>query len=469
VQPTRHSQLRDTKADAPPPRRSVQTKCLVYDRAMWRAWFFAALAACISAPRLAAVITEPPGANCEHGGVAIITGADDDGDATLDPDEIDATDYVCTGDDGTAGHQVLADTQPEAAGANCPLGGTRIRTGIDADDDGILADAEVVHVVFVCNPSSGTATVGRTRYEPPGPNCALGGVAIESGLDIDADGTLDDLELASTNYVCNATVPSFEVINGNFVLATSFDAAMLAPTRRITGSLTIQPITGLDPVVVPALEQLDRELVVASSNFTRLELPAVQSVRGIVTRAVPLFDTLVMPALAAVETLDMSAPRLPLCQVTDILAHTSYTGAIPALEPCVAVDRCRLVLPVDGIVAAGTQVETSGRLRVLGRTDLTPGIDALVVVRAAAGVGAPGTDPATHPSWRFTTTPPRADWNDAPAPGFDEFATTLAPAPGMYDVATRFSGDGGRTFMYCDRNGSEDGYQPAHAGHLEVQ
>ena len=39
--------------------------------------------------------------------------------------------------------------------------------------------------------------------EPPGPNCAYGGMAIHSGMDSNENGKLDESEIESTAYVCN--------------------------------------------------------------------------------------------------------------------------------------------------------------------------------------------------------------------------------------------------------------------------
>ncbi|MDZ7896237.1 MAG: hypothetical protein U5M50_15490, partial [Sphingobium sp.] len=57
-------------------------------------------------------------------------------------------------------------------------------------------------------------------------------------------------------------------------------------------------------------------------------------------------------------------------------------------------------------------------------------------------------------------------WIDTDEPGNDSYQGTLdVPAPGSYDLAYRFSRDGGSTWLYCDRDagegsdGSENGYQ----------
>ena len=59
------------------------------------------------------------------------------------------------------------------------------------------------------------------------------------------------------------------------------------------------------------------------------------------------------------------------------------------------------------------------------------------------------------------------------SPGYaqnnDEYlATLVAPAPGIYEYAARFSVDGGESWTVCDLNGSNDGYQPENAGELIV-
>ncbi len=51
----------------------------------------------------------------------------------------------------------LVDTRPEPAGDNCAAGGVMVRSGLDVDQDGVLADAEVVETTYVCSGVSGTA------------------------------------------------------------------------------------------------------------------------------------------------------------------------------------------------------------------------------------------------------------------------------------------------------------------------
>jgi hypothetical protein len=108
-----------------------------------------------------------------------------------------------------------------------------------------------------------------------------------------------------------------------------------------------------------------------------------------------------------------------------------------------------------------------GRVFIEGVTD-APGEGA--GVRAELGVGPMGVSP-TRMDWTWT----RATYDaDAPGPdgsphGSDEYQATLTvAAPGLYDVAYRFSIDEGAHWVYCDRDGSSNGYSSAQAGALTV-
>jgi hypothetical protein len=80
---------------------------------------------------------------------------------------------------------------------------------------------------------------------------------------------------------------------------------------------------------------------------------------------------------------------------------------------------------------------------------------------AEVGVGADGTDPATHPSWQWFP----AAYN-AQVGNNDEYSASLTlAAPGTYDYCFRFSNAGSR-FVYGDLDGSP--YSPAQAGSLVV-
>lgn len=60
-------------------------------------------------------------------------------------------DAGATGQTGAAGHNSLIQIVKEPAGINCIAGGRKINVGVDTNDDGTLAPAEVTQSAFVCN------------------------------------------------------------------------------------------------------------------------------------------------------------------------------------------------------------------------------------------------------------------------------------------------------------------------------
>jgi hypothetical protein len=120
---------------------------------------------------------EPAGANCASGGVKLEFGPDVNGNGLLDAAEIvpALTQYVCNGasgavgavgpqgiqgvagTNGTNGLNALVKTTAEPAGANCVAGGTKVETGLDANNNGVLDLAEInaAQTTYVCNGSGG--------------------------------------------------------------------------------------------------------------------------------------------------------------------------------------------------------------------------------------------------------------------------------------------------------------------------
>ena len=123
---------------------------------------------------------EPAGVNCATGGVKLEFGPDVNGNGLLDAAEIvpALTQYVCNGAAGTAGTQgpvgltgpqgvagangtnglnALVKTTVEPAGANCVAGGTKVETGLDANNNGVLDLGEInaAQTTYVCNGAGG--------------------------------------------------------------------------------------------------------------------------------------------------------------------------------------------------------------------------------------------------------------------------------------------------------------------------
>lgn len=112
----------------------------------------------------------------------------------------------------TGDKSVVAKTTTLSVGSTqCPNGGILVKTGIDTNGNGALDASEVLATEAVCNGAAGTTgatglnALVNVTTEQAGANCASGGVKIDSGLDSNANSTLDTSEITSTKYTCNGT------------------------------------------------------------------------------------------------------------------------------------------------------------------------------------------------------------------------------------------------------------------------
>lgn len=144
--------------------------------------------------------TEPAGAQCAEGGLRIDVGLDDDRDGVLSDAEVEATSYVCDQPDGLAGRSHLIRTSTLAPG--CETSGLTLESGLDDDRDGTLDDAEVDVSRVLCATADGATALVRLEPIAAGPTCVGGGVSIVQGVDADGDGTLSPAEIRSTETLC---------------------------------------------------------------------------------------------------------------------------------------------------------------------------------------------------------------------------------------------------------------------------
>lgn len=155
------------------------------------------------------LVLEPPGARCPQGGTAIQTGLDDNGDGALNDSEVRQTSYVCSG--GTSapsGQMSLVKLLPEEGSARCATGGIAVLSGLDANADGLQNDSEVTSTQYLCNSEDGQggkAYVVKMLPEAAGTNCPAGGTAVLGGIDVNADGQLQSTEMTATQYVCQSS------------------------------------------------------------------------------------------------------------------------------------------------------------------------------------------------------------------------------------------------------------------------
>ena len=129
----------------------------------------------------------------------------------------------------------------------------------------------------------------------------------------------------------------------------------------------------------------------------------------------------------------------------------------------VGIDRCILQGPsgVHSPPGVASSVAVYGRVVSLGLTDAA-GAGAGIV--GDVGVGPIGTDPSSS-GWTWTAATYSSDQESGQA---DEYAHTLPAKPlGTYDVAYRFKYQS-NGYVYCDLDGSANGYQPAQAAKYTV-
>jgi len=134
------------------------------------------------------------------------------------------------GQSGTDANEVLVRTEGRNADHLCEEGGADIFIGNDLNSNGILEENEVTSTTRLChgktglsgpqgatgpNGDSGIASLVNTSVLNYGnETCFFGGLLIESGLDLNNSGTLEESEVISQDFVCNGAIGS-NGLNGN--------------------------------------------------------------------------------------------------------------------------------------------------------------------------------------------------------------------------------------------------------------
>jgi hypothetical protein len=307
----------------------------------------------LCAPAPAAVLVRvddvAPDATCADGGIALVGGADDDGDGELDDAEIDQRAVVCHGATATA----IARTSDAAPDADCHLGGTTIAGGFDRDGDGELTALEVQRSVRLCTLAAANV-LSRRDHEPAGRNCADGGAAVRAGLDDDLDGALDDAEIDTTTYVCaiheieagdvridDTTTPEqlaryarLRVIEGALTIHGQASRVDLSALEGVLGGVVISD--GVAEVHMPRLRAVAGPFTVYGDRIAALALPALTTIGGEIRVHSTSLVSLALPALTAIESMriyaeeseELSLESLDLRAVRDI---GTFSVTVPSL------------------------------------------------------------------------------------------------------------------------------------------
>jgi alpha-tubulin suppressor-like RCC1 family protein len=152
---------------------------------------------------LVRVQDEDPGARCQFGGKRITTGQDTDNDGILSSDEATSTQFICNGAAGAVG---IVRVENEPAGPNCVGGGKRIDSWLDANQNGVVDEGEVLSSSYICDGQDTTTelkSLARLVEEGPGANCQSGGQRLDLGIDRNRNDILDDAEVTSSSHLCN--------------------------------------------------------------------------------------------------------------------------------------------------------------------------------------------------------------------------------------------------------------------------
>lgn len=253
-------------------------------------------------------ITSTTAGECSAGGKKILIGVDLNANKILDANEALQTELICNEVINTE-TQIgsLVSTSAEQVGNNCAAGGVRIDSGVDVNGDQILAASEIQSTQYVCSGINGTdGTDGvdgadgidgadgadgidgsdgisnldylliETVDEPFGSNCLHGGDKHRIGLDEDQDGVLQESEVLSASYSCNSNgAPYIKFLSSQGDKAISgFDYALNIQSYDDNNS-----IYGSDDVELTITSKPDW-LVLTESNSNYLTLQG--NVAGII-------------------------------------------------------------------------------------------------------------------------------------------------------------------------------------------
>jgi hypothetical protein len=171
------------------------------------------------------------------------------------------------------------------------------------------------------------------------------------------------------------------------------------------------------------------------------------------------------------STLENDAPEA-WCNAETTYGVAGYGSPGKTNHPCDSgVDWCRLWSPAFQLSDAGVPWEATGHLYQAGLTDITSGApDFAPGLMAQVGYGPDGLDPLVAPGeWIWFTAAAVEDPPPAVPSTDDRYTGVITiPVPGVYDVAARFSLDGGFTWTVCDLDGSADGYELTNTGHATI-
>lgn len=175
---------------------------------------------------------EPKGKNCLTGGIRLTTGVDQDGDGALNGTEADSTQYICNGASGAAGAtgaSSLINVIDEPAGPHCASAGSALQSGADKNGNGTLEASEVQRTAYVCNgkASGAVATVSPVHVFEPGQITSNGPtvLVLQASISVPQSGSVVVIGSAETFCYSNGVPTCGESNAGYLYIDNSVDPA----------------------------------------------------------------------------------------------------------------------------------------------------------------------------------------------------------------------------------------------------
>ena len=236
----------------------------------------------------------PLSAGCENSFCRVVT------------DEKGTQSLVCP-DGSTAplgGKNALVRLDGEPVGAHCVHGGTAIHSGLDTDGNGVLADSEVTSTQYVCNGGgdllSGTLDDSYTIHSAVDAALIADVTVITGSLTVQGPGLID------------LALPKLTRIDKDFVVDgnTQLASLTLPALTTIGGSFTLSNHAVLTAIALPALTSVAGTIDVRSNaNLKNLGgVASLHTVGGtLYVRANPMLTDLTgLAAVTSANALDVS-------------------------------------------------------------------------------------------------------------------------------------------------------------------
>lgn len=229
---------------------------------------------------------------------------------------------------GADGLVSLVKVTQETAGTNCATGGFKIETGIDNNRNGILDAGEVQNFVYICNGASGTSGTNGTNgtngltslikvsIEPAGVNCTEAGYRVDTGVDDNANGILDAVEIDNTFYICSGSLVNYGkhtlILAGN---VTDEEAAQIIARDlgTATQEIYITQCSNLTTVDLSKLETAISIQIINNSALKTINLGGLKSVASVFTvNNLPELENLNLNSLEEYRGVQLGSGTIPL-------------------------------------------------------------------------------------------------------------------------------------------------------------